>query len=190
MKLRSSLRYGAAEANSSLRYGAAEANSDLEYKTILPYKVGEEIDKDHHNLNEYMELSDSPAFYVIKINLHRKILIKIGKTRNCGNRLKQYMRAYDGDKKLTVLRLIVFRKSNPDKSFEFDYKRMISFCDEFETQIIRKIKKLRYYNTVRLNSDEYYRSKDLNKINSAIDVLIDSIKLKVKERKLRKYHNT
>lgn len=162
--------------------------SDFEYKTILPYKVGEEIDSQKHNLNEYMESSDAPAFYVIKINLHRKILIKIGKTRNCGMRFKQYMRAYDGDKKITVLRLITFRKSREDKSFEYDYKRMITFCDEFETQIIRKIKKLRYYNTERLNSDEYYKSNDLNKINSAIDVLVSSIKLKVKEVNLRRYH--
>lgn len=154
----------------------------------LPYKVGFEVDSKKHNLNDYMYNSDEFAFYIIKINLHKRILIKIGKTRNAGQRFRAYMRNYDGDKKITVLRLFIFRKSHPDKSFQYDYKRMIAFCDEFETQIIRKIKDLSYYNTEKLSSVEYYKNKDLDKINEAIDEYIKSVIFNktIKELKLRK----
>jgi hypothetical protein len=131
-----------------------------------PYRLGDDLNPKKYDLNKEFKDRKNSAFYVIRIDFFDHILIKIGKTYNCSQRSKSYYRSTHNN--FEVLRLIIFRNSNPDKAFEFDYKRFINFSDMFEREIIKKLKDKKYYKGV-VNSDEYYDKSKLGLINRAID---------------------
>jgi hypothetical protein len=131
-----------------------------------PYKLGEDLDPKKYDLNEEFKNRTDSAFYVIKIEFFDHILIKIGKTYNCSQRSKSYHRSTHNN--FEVLRLIIFRNSNPDKHYEFEYKVFINFADKFEREIIKKLKDKRYYKGL-INSDEYFDKSKLALINRAIN---------------------
>jgi hypothetical protein len=130
------------------------------------YKLGDDLNPKKYDLNEEFKTRKTSAFYVIKIEFADYILIKIGKTYNCSNRYKDYYRQSHNN--FEVLRLIIFRNSNPDKHFEYDYKIFINFADKFERLIIKKMKDKKYYKGF-VNSDEYYDKSKIGLINKAID---------------------
>jgi hypothetical protein len=131
-----------------------------------PYRLGEDLSPKKYDLNEEFKNRTSSAFYVIKIEFLDHILIKIGKTYNCSNRFKDYYRQTHNN--FEVLRLIIFRNSIKDKHFEYDYKIFVNFANQFENEIIKKLKDKRYYKG-GVKSDEYYDKSKLGVINRAID---------------------
>jgi hypothetical protein len=84
------------------------------------------------------------------------------------------------------LRLIIFRNSNPDKHFEYDYKVFINFADKFERLIIKKLKDKKYYKGF-VNSDEYYDKSKIGLINKSIN---DTYKEIMNEQKYQTRNET
>jgi hypothetical protein len=148
----------------------------------LPYKIGTEVDPKVYDLNFEMSSRSAPCFYLAKIDLCTKVLIKLGKSKNASSRYKGFCRTYNVNFK--VLRLIVFRAARGGRSFDYDYTKVLDWSDKFETEIIRRVKDRRFYSNSDLNSNEYYESKNLRYINHAINALIEDTK-KTKESKIR-----
>jgi len=100
---------------------------------------------------------------------------KLGKSSNCEARLKSYGITYGGDKKVEYIRIITFKKRDPNIYGGQPPETV------FETLVKRRLKE-NNHNPIR--GTEFY--SNLNKINEAIDEVLEYFDRKYTPTKIRR----